>query len=400
MVSILAAVAYTIGPLPFGYYGLGDVAVFVFFGLIAVVGTYYVQALKVTPLAFLAAMPMGCLITGILVVNNIRDADPTARRASAPWPCCWAAAARIEYIALIVVAYAIHSFFGWGWTAPYRAPAAAHPAARHPAPSHGDRCPRPAAEPRAGWDGAVGRVVRGGVCGRADAVTKRSTPFMVTAQIEGTEAGIRASEQRYRHLFQHVPICIFVADLNVIPATIVEANRRAELVFGYTAAELAGMPAAELMPERGRTGRPDHCAAGSAGPTVTAEIANRHRDGTRFPVRVIATPDQADPGRIIVTVEDITAEKGSRSEAEAIDAERHRIAHEIHDGVAQTLAGLRFKSALWSHLADAAPPGMRAALDELQTVLNAAIVDLRRAIFALRPVDLDALGSSRRWPNL
>ena len=95
---------------------------------------------------------------------------------------------------------------------------------------------------------------------------------------------------------------------------------------------------------------------------------------------------------MIVTVEDITAEKQRRSEAEAIDAERRRIAHEIHDGVAQSLAGLRFKSALWSHLADAAPPGMRAALDELQAVLNAAIVDLRRAIFALRPVDLEALG--------
>ena len=95
---------------------------------------------------------------------------------------------------------------------------------------------------------------------------------------------------------------------------------------------------------------------------------------------------------MIVTVEDITAEVQRRSEAEAIDAERRRIAHEIHDGVAQSLAGLRFKSALWHHLAEAAPPGMRAALDELQAVLNAAIVDLRRAIFALRPVDLEALG--------
>jgi signal transduction histidine kinase len=95
---------------------------------------------------------------------------------------------------------------------------------------------------------------------------------------------------------------------------------------------------------------------------------------------------------MIITVEDITAEKQRRSEAEAIDAERHRIAHEIHDGVAQSLAGLRFKSALWSHLADGAPAGMRAALDELQAVLNTAIVDLRRAIFALRPVDLAELG--------
>ena len=106
--SILAAVAYTIGPLPFGYYGLGDVAVFVFFGLIAVVGTYYVQALRVTPLAILAAVPMGCLITGILVVNNIRDAD-TDRAAGKRTLAVLLGrrSARIEYIALIVVAYAI-----------------------------------------------------------------------------------------------------------------------------------------------------------------------------------------------------------------------------------------------------------------------------------------------------
>ena len=128
------------------------------------------------------------------------------------------------------------------------------------------------------------------------------------------------------------------------------------------------------------------------GQTVTTETINQRRDGTRFPVRVAAAPDPTDVGHMIITVENITAEKLRRSEAEAIDAERRRIAHEIHDGVAQSLAGLRFKSALWSHLADAAPPGMRAALDELQVALIAAIVDLRRAILALRPMDLDALG--------
>ena len=212
---------------------------------------------------------------------------------------------------------------------------------------------------------------------------------MVTSQ---TDSASQAGEQRYRHLFEHMPICIFVADLTVTPATILEVNRRAELVYGYTAAELVGMPAAQLVPEDARPAVLTIVQRVQQGETVTAETTNQRRDGTRFPVRVIATPDPTDAGRMIVTVEDITAEKQRRSEAEAIDAERHRIAHEIHDGVAQSLAGLRFKSALWSHLADAAPPGMRAALDELQAVLNAAIVDLRRAIFALRPVDLDALG--------
>ena len=206
------------------------------------------------------------------------------------------------------------------------------------------------------------------------------------------ESASHAGERRYRHLFDHVPICIFVADLTATTPTILDANRRAELVYGYTAAEFAGMPAAYLVPEDARPAVLTIVQRVQQGQTVTAETSNQRRDCTCFPVRVVAAPDPTDAGRMIFTVEDITAEVQRRSEAEAIDAERHRIAHEIHDGVAQSLAGLRFKSALWHHLAEAAPPGMRAALDELQAVLTAAIVDLRRAIFALRPVDLDVLG--------
>lgn len=73
--SLVAAVAYTGGPWPFGYKGLGDVAVFVFFGLIAVTGSHYVQALTISPAALAASVPVGCLATAILVVNNVRDID-------------------------------------------------------------------------------------------------------------------------------------------------------------------------------------------------------------------------------------------------------------------------------------------------------------------------------------
>ncbi|MCL4861607.1 MAG: 1,4-dihydroxy-2-naphthoate polyprenyltransferase [Caldilineaceae bacterium] len=79
--SIVAALAYTGGPFPFGYHGLGDLFVFLFFGLVAVCGTYYVQALTVTPAVLLAAVAPGLLITAILVVNNLRDID-TDRRAN------------------------------------------------------------------------------------------------------------------------------------------------------------------------------------------------------------------------------------------------------------------------------------------------------------------------------
>ena len=73
MACILAAVAYTGGPFPFGYYGLGDLVVFIFFGPIAVCGTYFVQAKELSWLALYCSLPMGFLITAILVVNNLRD---------------------------------------------------------------------------------------------------------------------------------------------------------------------------------------------------------------------------------------------------------------------------------------------------------------------------------------
>ncbi len=74
-VSILAAIAYTGGPYPLGYHGLGDVAVFLFFGLVAVVGTTFVQTGSLPSLAWICAVPVGTLATAILVVNNLRDID-------------------------------------------------------------------------------------------------------------------------------------------------------------------------------------------------------------------------------------------------------------------------------------------------------------------------------------
>lgn len=210
--------------------------------------------------------------------------------------------------------------------------------------------------------------------------------------INQAHSGSQAGDQSYRHLLKHLPICIFVVDLTVTPAVVLEVNRRTEMVYGYTAAELLGNPAAHLVAGEARANVQAIFQRVRRGETVTAEITSLHRDGTTFPVRMIATLDPADPGRVFIAVEDITAERQRRSEAEAIEAERLRIAHEIHDGVAQSLAGLRFKSALWSHLADGASSRMCSALDEVQAVLNTAIVDIRRAIFALRPLDLETLG--------
>ena len=71
--AILAAWCYTGGPRPYGYHALGEVVVFVFFGLVAVVGTAAVQTGTITALAFAAAIPVGLLAVAVLVVNNLRD---------------------------------------------------------------------------------------------------------------------------------------------------------------------------------------------------------------------------------------------------------------------------------------------------------------------------------------
>jgi 1,4-dihydroxy-2-naphthoate octaprenyltransferase len=78
--SIAAGVLYTGGPRPYGYEGLGELFVFGFFGIVAVVGSYYVQVEDLRGLAFSLAVPVGLLAAAILMVNNVRDID-TDRRA-------------------------------------------------------------------------------------------------------------------------------------------------------------------------------------------------------------------------------------------------------------------------------------------------------------------------------
>ena len=70
---VAAAWFYTGGPRPYGYAGLGEVSVFAFFGVVATVGTAYVQTERVTGLELLTALPVGLLAVSLLVVNNLRD---------------------------------------------------------------------------------------------------------------------------------------------------------------------------------------------------------------------------------------------------------------------------------------------------------------------------------------
>jgi 1,4-dihydroxy-2-naphthoate octaprenyltransferase len=121
LLSIASGILYTGGPFPLGYNGLGDVFTFIFFGVVAVVGTDYLHTLHIRPVAVLASLPVAMLVTAIIVVNNLRDA-PTDKLAGKrtlavifgePF-------ARVEYALLVIGAYLIAPLaWMWGGASPF-----------------------------------------------------------------------------------------------------------------------------------------------------------------------------------------------------------------------------------------------------------------------------------------
>jgi 1,4-dihydroxy-2-naphthoate octaprenyltransferase len=108
LASIAAAVAYTGGPYPLGYHGLGDAFVMLFFGFVAVCGTAFVQTDTVPALALAASVPVGCLATAILVVNNVRDRETDVVAGKRTLPVRFGRTAGLaEYAGLVVLAYAV-----------------------------------------------------------------------------------------------------------------------------------------------------------------------------------------------------------------------------------------------------------------------------------------------------
>ena len=110
--AIAAAIAYTGGPWPFGYRGLGDPAVFLFFGVVAVVGTAYVQTGSFSGSALAASVPVGALASAILVVNNTRDIATDAAAGKRTLAVRLGRAGAIaEYRALVFGAFAALPFY-------------------------------------------------------------------------------------------------------------------------------------------------------------------------------------------------------------------------------------------------------------------------------------------------
>ena len=108
LASLFCAVAYTGGPYPLAYHGLGDPFVFVFFGLIAVGGTYWVQALAVPGDVLLAGAGMGALSTAILVANNVRDLETDTSAGKRTLAVRLGRnGSRVEYAILIAVGFTV-----------------------------------------------------------------------------------------------------------------------------------------------------------------------------------------------------------------------------------------------------------------------------------------------------
>lgn len=106
--SILSGIAYTGGPYPLGYHGLGDVFVMAFFGFVAVCGTVFVETGAVPALAVLASIPVGALATCILVVNNLRDRHTDIKAGKRTLAVrLGRGGALAEYVLLLVAAYAV-----------------------------------------------------------------------------------------------------------------------------------------------------------------------------------------------------------------------------------------------------------------------------------------------------
>ncbi|MGZ6143023.1 MAG: 1,4-dihydroxy-2-naphthoate polyprenyltransferase [Myxococcales bacterium] len=116
VVSIASGWLYTGGPWPLGYHGLGDLWVFVFFGLVATCGTVYAQALSVPPQAWAAGVAMGALSTAILVVNNLRDRATDAKVGKNTLAVkIGPRATRVQYTALLTVAFGLAIALGRPW---------------------------------------------------------------------------------------------------------------------------------------------------------------------------------------------------------------------------------------------------------------------------------------------
>ncbi len=208
------------------------------------------------------------------------------------------------------------------------------------------------------------------------------------------EAAEQVARARERHLAS-ITDASAEAILSLAPdGTIRSWNRGATALFGYAPQETIGRPLDTFLVRRLHAPRPLHRGQGDAEAPVPVhyQAVIRRADGQQIPVEVTQTPladdDQTLTGAAVI-LRDIREQKAR----EAILAEeRARIARDLHDGVAQGLYFLGLKLDFLRRQLRRDPAGVAQELKALKQTVQAQIQEVRRTIFALRPVDLEGLG--------
>jgi PAS domain S-box-containing protein len=205
------------------------------------------------------------------------------------------------------------------------------------------------------------------------------------------------SEQIYAALFEAAPDAILIVNS---AGEIQALNARAETMFGYERGELLGRQIEVLVPESLRSPHVRDRRAYVARPTtrpmgIGLDLSARHKRGTRFPVEIsLSAVEVAGDLSVIAVIRDVRERRKlrafGRQALRAMEAERKRIALELHDETIQTLVALLIRLKVAQRKpAEAASPQF---LDELRREISEAAEGVRRMAGALRPPELDALG--------
>jgi len=194
-------------------------------------------------------------------------------------------------------------------------------------------------------------------------------------------------------LLERMPLAIVALDGTDELAVIRVVNESAAALYGREAGDLRGRTLQVLYEPHAAACHRRLLHRAHRDGSATIETVHVNARGARVAVRVHAWLDgQPEAASVMLTVEDIADEVDRRSMVDAIDEDRLRMAHELHDTVAQSLAGIRMEIATWRDLLSSDPEYVVAAMDDVLQDLAEEIAHTRQAIFAQRPVELDEQG--------
>jgi PAS domain S-box-containing protein len=237
----------------------------------------------------------------------------------------------------------------------------------------------------------------------------RTTITDISGRVRVEEA-LRESEEGQRTLFESAPDPIVVVDA---AGRMERVNRQAEVLFGYQRSELIGQTVEMLIPERFRGHHEQHRAGYVGSPHLRPmgaglQLYGRRKDGSEFPVDIMLSPlaSKLSP-LVIAVVRDVTEQKQVNETLRRLsirllraqDAERRRIARELHDSTGQNLAAVAMNLSLVTHSAKALDAPAQKALAESITMVEGCVREIRTLSYLLHPPMLDerGLAPALRW---